>query len=442
MLSSVWLISLRDLQWRRRRFIIAVVSAALAFALTLLLEGTVAHMRSEGPRVVNLFGADGWVVADGASGPFTTAQLLPAAATGAIAAIPGVTAASPLLVGRATVKDVDVNLVGYERGGVTEPPKVRSGRLPDRSGEALVDSSLGLRPGEHVTILGRSFPIVGTTSGTTFYFGQATVFLPIEDVQQTLLAGQPLASAIVVRGRPGALPAGLTLMTDAQVTKDLARPLGQSAQTLTMINGLLWLTAAGVIGSIIYMTALERQRDVAVLKATGASTRSLLGGLAFEALVLAVHRRRHRQRAGPAARAAVSLPRRDPRQGVRQARRGGRRRRPDRQRRGRPADLPRRPGPGVRRCVMSALAAPLTTVSVAVRDLGVEYSSGGYRVRPIDHLDLDIAEGELVLALGASGCGKTTLLSALASILTPTSGSIVLRHGDQTTEVTALRGPS
>jgi putative ABC transport system permease protein len=77
-------------------------------------------------------------------------------------------------------------------------------------------------------------------------------------------------------------------MTDAQVTKDLARPLGQSAQTLTMINGLLWLTAAGVIGSIIYMTALERQRDVAVLKATGASTRSLLGGLALEALVLAV----------------------------------------------------------------------------------------------------------------------------------------------------------
>jgi putative ABC transport system permease protein len=287
MLSSVWLISLRDLQWRRRRFIIAVVSAALAFALTLLLEGTVAHMRSEGPRVVNMFGADGWVVADGASGPFTTAQLLPAAATGAIAAIPGVTAASPLLVGRATVNDVDVNLVGYERGGVTEPPRVRSGRLPDRLGEALVDSSLGLRPGENVTILGRSFPIVGTTSGTTFYFGQATVFLPIEDVQQTLLAGQPLASAIVVRGRPGALPAGLTLMTDAQVTKDLARPLGQSAQTLTMINGLLWLTAAGVIGSIIYMTALERQRDVAVLKATGASTRSLLGGLAFEALVLA-----------------------------------------------------------------------------------------------------------------------------------------------------------
>jgi putative ABC transport system ATP-binding protein len=84
--------------------------------------------------------------------------------------------------------------------------------------------------------------------------------------------------------------------------------------------------------------------------------------------------------------------------------------------------------------------APAGAVSVAVRDLSIEYSSGGYRVRPIDHLDLDIAEGELVLALGASGCGKTTLLSALASILSPTSGSIRLRHGGRDIEVTALRG--
>ena len=74
--------------------------------------------------------------------------------------------------------------------------------------------------------------------------------------------------------------------------------------------------------------------------------------------------------------------------------------------------------------------------ALEIRDLTIEYSSGGYVVRPIDGLDLDIDEGQLVLLLGASGCGKTTLLSALASILTPTSGSI--RLGD--IEVTSLRG--
>ncbi len=70
--------------------------------------------------------------------------------------------------------------------------------------------------------------------------------------------------------------------------KDLSRTLKKSTQTLGLINGLLWLTAAGVIGSIIYMTALERVRDIAVLKATGASGRSVVDGLVLEALVLAV----------------------------------------------------------------------------------------------------------------------------------------------------------
>jgi putative ABC transport system ATP-binding protein len=73
---------------------------------------------------------------------------------------------------------------------------------------------------------------------------------------------------------------------------------------------------------------------------------------------------------------------------------------------------------------------------LVARDLTMEYSSGGYKVRPIDSLDLDIATGELVLLLGASGCGKTTLLSMLARLLTPTHGTIHLG----TTDVTALSG--
>jgi putative ABC transport system ATP-binding protein len=74
--------------------------------------------------------------------------------------------------------------------------------------------------------------------------------------------------------------------------------------------------------------------------------------------------------------------------------------------------------------------------NIAMRDLTMEYSSGGYVVRPFDHFDLDIATGDLALLLGASGCGKTTLLSILASILTPTAGSIHV--GDL--EVTGLKG--
>ncbi|MCU1452763.1 MAG: glutamine transporter ATP-binding protein [Acidimicrobiales bacterium] len=59
-----------------------------------------------------------------------------------------------------------------------------------------------------------------------------------------------------------------------------------------------------------------------------------------------------------------------------------------------------------------------------VRDLTVEFNSGGYVVRPLDGLDVDAEDGELVVLLGPSGCGKTTLLSCIAGLLTATSGTI------------------
>ncbi len=45
----------------------------------------------------------------------------------------------------------------------------------------------------------------------------------------------------------------------------------------------------------------------------------------------------------------------------------------------------------------------MSTASVKVRDLVIEYDSGGYAVRPIDGMDFDASPGELVVLLGPSG---------------------------------------
>jgi putative ABC transport system ATP-binding protein len=74
--------------------------------------------------------------------------------------------------------------------------------------------------------------------------------------------------------------------------------------------------------------------------------------------------------------------------------------------------------------------------ALSIEDLVVEYSSGGYAVRPIDGLNVRMEPGELVLLLGPSGCGKTTLLSCIGGILTPTAGAI--RFG--ATTITGLEG--
>jgi putative ABC transport system ATP-binding protein len=71
---------------------------------------------------------------------------------------------------------------------------------------------------------------------------------------------------------------------------------------------------------------------------------------------------------------------------------------------------------------------------LSICDLVVEYSSGGYAVRPIDGLNLEVTAGSLAILLGPSGCGKTTLLSCIGGILHPKSG--VIKFGD--VDVTGL----
>lgn len=74
---------------------------------------------------------------------------------------------------------------------------------------------------------------------------------------------------------------------------------------------------------------------------------------------------------------------------------------------------------------------------LSVRDLTVEYTSAGYKIRPLDGLCFEATDGELVVIVGPSGCGKTTLLSCLAGLLTPTSGVIDFDG----TDVAGLSGP-
>ena len=65
-------------------------------------------------------------------------------------------------------------------------------------------------------------------------------------------------------------------------------------------------------------------------------------------------------------------------------------------------------------------------MAIIIEGIGLnkQFGIGDAAVAAINSVDIQIEEGELVMIMGDSGCGKTTLISLLGCILTPDSGEL------------------
>ena len=61
-----------------------------------------------------------------------------------------------------------------------------------------------------------------------------------------------------------------------------------------------------------------------------------------------------------------------------------------------------------------------------IQDLAVNYAVQGGTLQALTAVNLSMRDGDFVVALGASGCGKTTLLNCIAGFLPPSTGRILL----------------
>jgi len=63
---------------------------------------------------------------------------------------------------------------------------------------------------------------------------------------------------------------------------------------------------------------------------------------------------------------------------------------------------------------------------IEIRDVSKIYERGRQKVEVLQHIDLDVAQGEFLALMGPSGSGKTTLLNLIGGLDTPSGGSITV----------------
>ncbi len=282
-------ITFRDLLYRFRQFLIAVVGAGVVFAMALLLTGLSNSFRVEVANTVDSVGADAWVLPDGSTGPFTSFGTLPLDSVDQVASMPGVEQADPLaIVPTTTTIDGDVRslrLMGHRLGGLGTP-EVVEGRSAERRGEVVADERLGVDVGGQFDVAGTKLTVVGVAEGLTLLGGTPNVYASVDDARELAFQGAPLITTVVTSGTPTSAPADLTVLTSEEVEADTVHAMEDAIASIDNSRALMWVVAAIIVAALMYVSSLERLRDFAVLKSLGSSSRLLFFGVAAQAVTI------------------------------------------------------------------------------------------------------------------------------------------------------------
>ena len=285
-------VTFADLWFRARQFLIAVIGVALVLALAMSLSGLADGFHAEAAGSIDAVGATSWVMSRGAQGRVTAFAAFPATDVSAVAGERGVHRASPLLFAPAQVVLVSgttapqtINIVGVQPGGLGDPDVV-SGHGLTGAGGAVVDSKMDASVGSLLYLGGHGYPVVGIVDGRTMTGGVPLVYMPLATVQKAVIGGKHLITAVVTSGTPATVPPGLVVLSPATVVTDTVGQLRTAVASIDNTRWLMWLVAAAIVGSMLYVAALERKRDFAVLKALGSSSSALFLSLLLEAVVV------------------------------------------------------------------------------------------------------------------------------------------------------------
>jgi putative ABC transport system permease protein len=139
-----------------------------------------------------------------------------------------------------------------------------------------------------VSVGGHPFTVVGLTDDRTLLGGIPNLYMGLRDAQVAAFQGARIISAVVVTGKPNAVPTGLSVFTNQEINQASQDQMATAISSINNSKIFMWAIAAVIVASLVYVTALERTRDFAILKALGASSSALFVGLALQAVLVAL----------------------------------------------------------------------------------------------------------------------------------------------------------
>ena len=300
-------LALREMRRRPGRFVIAVVLLTLIASLLMLLGGLLDGLIARSTAAIEAQPGKVIVFSATAEKSFLRSRITPETRA-AVTAVPGVTRVGGLGVLQAGARVpgngprdlADVAVVGYQLppDGVPRAPAV---------GEGYADRVLerdGVREGQTLLVGPARTPvkIVGLVDDVS-YSGSGTIWTSPATWRTVQNANKPNAAvalgvfqALVVDGTrsAGELARAIDRATDGTTEtvsiSDAADSVGGVRQQRSVFNQIIGVTiviAVVVIALFFALLTVERTALYGVLKAIGARSRTLFGGVMLQAVVVA-----------------------------------------------------------------------------------------------------------------------------------------------------------
>lgn len=316
-MSLPWALALRAIRARLVRSVLTALAVATGIAVILGVAVSTNALDSESRTAAQ--------AAAGASNldvRVTAGTGLTADAATALANLPGVESAVPLYHKRVTARlgssDVDgttVDLLALHDGGVAlRPVTLAAGRLPApaSTSEIVVDQGLAavlaanahsqpLRLGDAVQLTTSTgpdtFTIVGLASNAgTSSFTRSGVFVTETSMLAQFRLGLRTAfvalhlspSADQGRVADAVRSAVATPVTTVDPATAVGSPLGEVQPLLLIVTVLSVVIGAGTTANSVALAASERRREVALLRAAGASSKQVFRVFLLEVAVVTI----------------------------------------------------------------------------------------------------------------------------------------------------------